>query len=500
MTPVEESDYYKDLKLELEMNNYWEHFKTNFEDRVKLFDKCLDSCVSSTGMQCNAQRDSMIDLMHEYSCLTSSGEKNKRECLRQLETKLKELPPESVQPGMELDEETVSQIYRGLGKTREAKFLERQKLVSEPAFTDPWTGIETINLLRGITKYGEHNWSEICDKYSFQSFRTPNSLAYKWSKLKAIMLQDVQKIHATRGFQISKWDWIQCYTHKLEVKYNLFNPAQAHPPVPSTIPNPRLAQPPSQRQLFPSQHRNLQPSPAAMMHAPRMERGQPLAYTPTERHNGGGQFASGNGVQSAERSDVVAQERRPTALEQLCNSYADCANKFRPAIEGGKFNVEEVKKYLATKEAAPVYPKYFELHHYAPRPQLVASRTGEETTKRPIFKLCPQENVVAKSVQLESVPVPIPAKEELKTRPAATVPAPAVRMSEALLAPPKESAASRIASTETRAKADPIPTVRKEASSMSLKKLFLQHKKEQLTDAKDPVPVSLVHHESKDKQ
>lgn len=483
------------------MDSYWEHFKTNFEDRTKLYDKCLESCVSSTSMHCNAERESMIDLMHEYSCLTSSGEKNKRECLRQIETKLKELPAENVQSAIELDEEAANQICRGLAKTKEARFLERQKRVSEPAFTDPWTGIETINLLRGIAKYGEHNWSEICDKYSFQSFRTPNSLAYKWSKLKALMLQDIQKVHASRGIQISKWDWMQCYIHKLEVKHNLFNPAQPHPGLPASQ-GPRMAQPP--RQLFPA--RSVQ-SPVTALHQQRMERNMSVPYTPTaDRHNGV-QLNPQNAAQSNDMANL--QERRPTALDQLCSIYAECASKFKPAIEGGKFNVEEVKKFLLAKESVPVYPKclkYFELHHCAPRPQTqsatsAARPTGEELAKRPIFKLCSQDSGSAKLQQPVPESKPVLIEETKGTM--------ITKMSEAIAVPgkvnePAKSAAvvSTTVPSSVPATVSPVSSTvtsvetRKEQTSMSLKKIFLHNRKALQVNVKEEATTS----EAKDKQ
>ncbi len=439
---VEESEYYRDLKLELEMNNCWEHFGPSLSERTNLYSRSLDSTPCP-------QSDALVDLMHDYSCLTSSGEKNKRECLRRIESKLAELPADDkVSSVLELDEDAVSQIHDGLEKTREGRFLAKQRLASEPAFADPWTGVETISLLRGVAKFGEHGWSEICDKYSFQSFRTPNSIAYKWSKLKTLMLEDIQRIHTARGFQISKWDWIQCYIHKLETKYNLFNPAPqpVRPAILAPAAGSRIL-PPQPRQLV--AFRGSQSSSQGAQQRP--ERVPPAAVQP----------------KPALQSEPA--EKRPTALEQLFNAYVDCASKFKPAIEEEKFSVTDVRKYLSAKEAAPVYPKYFELHHYAPRTtaQPPPKPAAEEPVRRVVFRLCSsaQEKAPEESKLLEEA-----------HRPAAA------RLSEALT---RDS---------DKAVSAPAAEVRKEPVSMSLKKMFLHNKKALLNSLK----ASAVEH--KDKQ
>ena len=114
--------------------------------------------------------------MHDYASLTSTGERNKRECLRQLESRISKGSLNKLD-GIDLDENAIEAVYHKLSRTRESKFIKRQKQINERAFDESWTDVEVLNLLKGIIKCGEHDWSEICDKYDFQSFRTPNSLA-----------------------------------------------------------------------------------------------------------------------------------------------------------------------------------------------------------------------------------------------------------------------------------------------------------------------------------
>eukprot|EP01022_Parablepharisma_sp_SALTPOND_P018330 TRINITY_DN2989_c0_g1_i1.p2 TRINITY_DN2989_c0_g1~~TRINITY_DN2989_c0_g1_i1.p2 ORF type:complete len:477 (+),score=74.86 TRINITY_DN2989_c0_g1_i1:3082-4512(+) len=438
---LEENDYYKDLRLELEMKNYGAHFKKDLEDRVKMYERQLDTCVTPTNLQYNTQKEFMIDLMHDYACLTSSGEKNKREYLRHLESKFSEGPAGGQLAEVDLDEETVNQIHKALEKAREERFLERQKLVSESAFTHPWTDVETLSLLRGVAKYGEHSWSDICDKYSFQSFRTPNSLAYKWSKLKSAMLEDIQKIHAAKGITISKWDWIQCCIHKLEVKCGYFTPRQPVQPLVRFTHIPK--QPWVQRGY---------PSP--------MPQGRVIG-TPIERINGTPRADLVQAEIKAKESfhqEPLVQDKKQNALQQLCDNYAECINRFKGVIETGDFNLDDVRKYITSKEATPVYPKYFELH-YAPRPSMVPPKV-DEVAKRPIFKLHPKEEPLE---QGKTVQQPVLTKPSVE--------------------PELKKAVSVPVTTEERNQVEP----KKSPQPMNLKKLFLQKKKAQLSSGSSVV-------------
>ncbi len=483
------------MRLELEMRNYWTHFKPDLEDRVKEYEKQLDTCVTPTNLQYTAQKDLITDLMHDYACLTSSGEKNKRECLRQLESKILEAP--EALPGVELDEETIGQAYKSLAKSRESRFLERQKLASEPAFVQPWTDVELLSLLRGVSKYGEHCWSDICDKYSFQSFRTSNSLAYKWGKLKASMFEDIQKIHAAKGITISKWDWIQCCIHKLEVKCGYFTPRQ---------PTPMGIAPPFVRFT----HMPKQPwTQRGHLHPTVMPQGRVIG-TPVERpvshsisHPRPEPTAAENKNKENQHQENVA-DKKQNALQQLCDNYMECVGRFKSSIEAGKFNLEDVRKYIAGKEATPVYPKYFELH-YAPRQVPKA----EETPKRPIFKLHPREEphevskppVVSAPVASAATAAPVAPAPEPVINPVNK--APQVQnnnlpVAQPVIQKPDEPALRELelrktlsvpVTIEERNKVEP----RGGQHPMSLKKMFLQKKKAQLIGGngkEEPVPVT----------
>ena len=466
---IEENDYYKDLRLELEMKNYLPRFKTDLKDRVKTYEKQLETCVTPSNFQCNTQKDFMVDLMHDYACLTSSGEKNKRECLRHLESKLSEGPPVAdSQAGVELDDETVGQIYKALGKTKEAKFLERQKLVSEQAFVHPWTDVETLSLLRGVAKYGEHSWSEICDKYSFQSFRTTNSLAYKWSKLKSNMLQDIQKIHTMKGISISKWDWIQCCIHKLEVKCGYFNSRQ---PSSTGLSTPFVRFTHTPRQSW---------AQRGHLHAGAISQGRVIGTPVGRSADRMNSIPHTDAVQSETRNkenlhqESLTQDKKQSALQQLCDNYMECMNRFRGTIDTGKFNLDDVRRYIAGKEATPVYPKYFELH-YAPRP----TSKAEETPKRPVFKLHAKED---SKEEVKAIPEVI--LEQSKEIQAAKPDEPVTK---SMLEPELKKLMSVPVTLEERIKAEQ----KKDQHTISLKKMFIQKKKAQLSNAgakEDAVP------------
>lgn len=341
--------------------NYLSHFKSDLEDRVNIYEKQLDRSIVPKNLNYGAQKTYIVDLLKEYASLTSTNEKNKRECLRQLESKVAEGSMVQLE-GVELEEEAVKQVYQKLARTRETKFLERQKLVNEPAFTEPWTDIETLNLLKGVAKCGEHAWSDICDKYNFQSFRTPNSLGHKWSQLKLEMVEDIQKIYSNKGMTITKWDWIQCYTHKLEMKCGQFVTRQQSLNKLGT--HSLWQQRENGRQMNVSQTRVI---------------GSPIA----EQSN---MISRPELLETRNKNfqENVNPNKKTNVIQQLCNNYEDCIKKFKETIEEGKFSVEDVKKYIATKEPPPTYPKYFELHYVGQK---------AEENKRPVFRLEPKEGV-----------------------------------------------------------------------------------------------------------
>ena len=361
---IEESDYYKDLGLELSSKNYWAHFKSDLEDRVRIYEDQLDSSITPNTELYGARRDYTVDLMHEYASLTSTGERNKRECLRQLESRISKGSLNKLD-GIDLDENAIEAVYHKLSRTRESKFIKRQKQINERAFDESWTDVEVLNLLKGIIKCGEHDWSEICDKYDFQSFRTPNSLAYKWNLLKLEMLEDIQSIYNTKTFVISKLDWIQCFIHKLELK------CEYHIP----------------RQLPAGKYQNMWPQKNYI---------NPTPY-PQQELNGNlnsDQFSKDN-LEGRDNNcqDSFNRDKKTNVIQELCNNYDDCMKKFKESIELGNFSLDEVRKYISGKSSGPLYPKYFELHYVEKRP---------EEIKRPVFKLHPKENL-PKSPEIEKI-------------------------------------------------------------------------------------------------
>lgn len=334
---VEDNDYYKNLGLELEGKKFWANFKSDLQDRVNIYEKRLDQCLNPSSLQYTSQKNFTADLIQDYAHLISTGERNKKEHLKQLESKLSEgLVDQEV---LEIDKEAVNEMFQKLSRTREARSLERQRLVNEPAFSESWTDVETLNLLKGVAKYGEHSWSDLCDKYDFQAFRTANSLADKWRQLKILMLEDIQHAYNARGITLTKWEWIQGFIRKLEIKCGFFISRQQ------------------------------------------------------SAGNAGGWPR--NNVQKTIQPRVIEQRQEETknnhdgikwqnTIQQLCNNYMDCMGKFKDSIEAGSFDVEEVKKYVAGKDRISTYPKYFELHHISPK---------VEETRKAVFKLHSKEEV-----------------------------------------------------------------------------------------------------------
>lgn len=459
VTLLEDNDSYKDLRLELDMSSYRERFRTDFEERARLYEKSLESSVCLSRLRVAEQQDFVADLIHEFACLTSAGETNKRECLRKLESKLKqasqlELPapldppslesvpkdPPIQQPELEIDEDVVAQIYKGLSKLREMKLLERQKLVSEPAFTEPWTGIETLHLLRGIVKFGEHSWSDMCEKCHFQSFRTPNSLAYKWSKIKAVMLEDIDRVHADSGYQMSKGDWIQLCIRKLEVKDGVL---MGHPSgSPGPQPESSLNCPSNSHRQGVSQWR-ASGHPIRGTHVLPPDRIRANRFLVQNKNVAQGEDAKGTGQFEGNRARVplmwrggnqessgmatpqeFVQDRKQNAMQQLVEAYNDCVTHFNGAIANKSFIPGELKQYLAAKDV-PVLPKYFAVQYAVPSqasvPPLDQSFTKalDTPTKPPPHAEPLEPNHSSLSVPTATVvrqPAGIPTTPEAETR------------------------------------------------------------------------------------
>lgn len=43
-----------------------------------------------------------------------------------------------------------------------------------------WTDKELANLIRGVFRYGENEWSDLIDDIEVNPLRSPNHLALKW--------------------------------------------------------------------------------------------------------------------------------------------------------------------------------------------------------------------------------------------------------------------------------------------------------------------------------
>eukprot|EP00826_Nyctotherus_ovalis_P060510 TRINITY_DN849_c0_g2_i5.p1 TRINITY_DN849_c0_g2~~TRINITY_DN849_c0_g2_i5.p1 ORF type:complete len:257 (+),score=88.23 TRINITY_DN849_c0_g2_i5:254-1024(+) len=217
-----------------------------------------------------------------------------------------------------------------LARTREARSLERLRFANEIAFSETWTDVEVLNLLKGVGKYGEHSWSDVCEKYEFKVSRTANSLAHRWKCLKREMLRDIQAAHQAKGAVLSRWEWVQGRIRKLEVK---------------------------------------------------------CGHLASQSVGSGGWQRSGAQTPEHKLEEVKSSQdgiKWQNAIQQLRSKYVDCMGKFRKSIETGNFNVDEVKKYVAGKDTSSSFPKYFELHYVSPK---------VEETKKAVFRLHSKEEL-----------------------------------------------------------------------------------------------------------
>jgi hypothetical protein len=57
----------------------------------------------------------------------------------------------------------------------------------------PWSSQEIANLIRGIFRYGENEWSDLLEDIYENPFRTPNEVALKWRSIKQLMNQDIKR-------------------------------------------------------------------------------------------------------------------------------------------------------------------------------------------------------------------------------------------------------------------------------------------------------------------
>lgn len=394
------------------------------DERIKLYEQTLEKLLSPSAAECNVEQDLTFELMQEYRSLTSSEEKNKRECLKRLEEKLEKGKSTLIGPtekSQVIDGGALAQIFQGLAKIREAKFIESQKSLNDKAYKEKWTDMERIELLRGVVKHGERNWSMIHENFSFQSFRTPNALAYKWNQLKNIMMQDLHSIFSKSGILLSKLDWVQTYIRKLEINNRSFiNP----------------------------------PSSGAFLGNWNSKLG--THYLPGARYSYSskrpGYEYEGDANMMA-RSDSagykgVSSDRYTSEMQQLCASFNECITFFQPAIESGTLTPANVMQFLASKEATQIAPKYFEVH-YGSKPFVPLKELNSAVSPLPNDS----QNVDSKSKPSGLSEEPKPKDEPM------------------VITPSKE---------ESKVEAAP-------GEYVNLKKMFLQKKKVQIVSESIPV-------------
>lgn len=384
---AEEGDYYKELRMEFQNTLYWESFNDNFTERVKIYEKQLETGdYFPLGGQTESQEYTK-ELLKSYSNLISSGEKNKRECLKQLEKRLVQSPHmgrEKMQnedishPEIEISEESLSSVYQSIDRTKEARFIERQKHVNEAAFSSPWKDNEVLNLLIGIKKHGENNWSEVCDKSNVQSLRTPNSLAYKWSQVKSMMLKDINHIYKKTHIGISKFDWLLGYIKKLENRCGLSSISKtmtcARGSGSSKMPmGPSYSSPAfSKAHQYPYSYE----SPRAIAYQGdkyAAHRGMSHLDIPSNqlRDQIGGEARLFRQDPNS-RNEICREKSQNSIKVVLSENYFSCLGYFGSAINSGNFSSEDVKKYVqdaSKKENQPVHVKQlFHLTYIEQRP------------------------------------------------------------------------------------------------------------------------------------
>lgn len=71
-----------------------------------------------------------------------------------------------------------------------------------------WSELETINLLRGIFRFGENNWKLILKEENFDKSRTVNQLILKWRMIKIFMKGELDAMNVKRQKLITKENWI----------------------------------------------------------------------------------------------------------------------------------------------------------------------------------------------------------------------------------------------------------------------------------------------------
>ena len=82
----------------------------------------------------------------------------------------------------------------------------------------PWSDKELANLIRGIFRFGENEWSDLMDDVEVHPSRTPNDLALKWRKVKQLMNTDIKRIIKESNFEkiITKHEWMVAALELLE--------------------------------------------------------------------------------------------------------------------------------------------------------------------------------------------------------------------------------------------------------------------------------------------
>jgi len=92
------------------------------------------------------------------------------------------------------------------------------KIEEYPQENPPWSKLELANLIRGVFKYGENEWSEQLEDLEVDHSRTPNQLALKWRQVKQLMRTDITRIKGiTDGEKIiTKHEWMVAAISALE--------------------------------------------------------------------------------------------------------------------------------------------------------------------------------------------------------------------------------------------------------------------------------------------
>ena len=194
------------MGLELE-EKYTLAFQKDNSERMKIYSDLIFNDPNIVSFE-RANFIQIKNLITTISKLFGSSERGKKEATKKAEGFIELIKQQTERDPFDKNDIILSPANINYALSLLNKFPRGDILKS--ILQKPLSESEVVNLLKGVLRFGEHQWSMILGKYPFSEGRTPLFLFEEWKKIRFSIMNNIEQLKE-KGISASKNNWINAY-------------------------------------------------------------------------------------------------------------------------------------------------------------------------------------------------------------------------------------------------------------------------------------------------